>query len=100
MYIVIFSPCFTKKKFPPLQPAYLAVRSLTVYTFRDQLMLFLYVLFITRVGLFCHNYKTRREAECFICDKTRLTSVSNDFKNVSVRFPHSRSICENWQRLN
>jgi hypothetical protein len=29
------------------------------------------------------QYKTRRVAECFICDKTRTTSLLNSFKNVS-----------------
>ena len=46
------------------------------------------------------HIKTRREAECFICDKTRLTSVLNGFKNVSVISPHWRSNFENRQRLN
>ena len=47
------------------------------------------------------TYKTRRrEAEGFICDKTRLTSVLNGFKNVSVTSPHWQSNFENRQRLN
>ena len=33
-------------------------------------------------------------------DKTRLTSVLNSFKNVSVRSPHWRSNFENRQHLN
>ena len=31
--------------------------------------------------MFYHNIK--RVAECFICDKTRTTSLLNSFKNVS-----------------
>jgi hypothetical protein len=34
------------------------------------------------------QYKTRRVAECFICDKTRTTSLLDSFKNVSVRSLH------------
>ena len=37
------------------------------------------------------QYKTRRVAECFICDKTRTTSLLNSFKNVSVRSLHWRN---------
>ena len=41
-------------------------------------------MFNKRVGVFYHaQYKTRRVAECFICDKTRTTSLLNSFKNVS-----------------
>ena len=39
------------------------------------------------------HIKTRREAKCFMCDETRLTSSLNGFKNVSVRSrPH-------WQKI-
>ena len=41
------------------------------------------------------QYKTRRVAECFICDKTRTTSLLDSFKNVSVRSLHWRIIFQN-----
>ena len=59
----------------------------------------MYYFIKTRVGVSYHiqRHDAKRSV---LCDKTRLTSVFNGFKKVTVRSPHWRSDFENGQRLN
>ena len=62
----------------------------------------LYVLFKTQVEVFYHilRHDAKRSVLCFMGDKTRLTSVLNDFKNISVGSPHWQGNVENQRCLN